>query len=201
VACASTNKTGTGLAFLRLLAAVLLALSVLPATAGEGVLVENIPANVDKAATLTVVRQALEHREWKIVGQDADSVSATISRQAIDAKIRITHGGTRLVYQESALGKNKLDHTGRWTPSTTATPDRWINYLRSDITENLMTRSASGPAAQAKGEAVAPGAGAATAAPPSAAVQRMQVLKEMYDKGLISAEEYGRKREEILKSL
>lgn len=196
------KKTMARRALSRPLAAFVLAHLAFSAFAGEGVLVESMPANVDKSTALAVVQEALKYREWTIVGQDADSVSATISRNAVDATIKIRQSGTRLVYEESARGKNKLDHTGRWTPSTITTPDRWINYLRSDITENLLARSAKGPAAQARNEAVAPRpVDAPAAAPQGGAVQRMQLLKEMYDKGLISAEEYGRKKEEILKSL
>lgn len=173
--------------------------------AAEDVLVESIPANVDKAGALAAAKDALKYREWRVTGEDADSVSATISRSNVDAKIRIKVVGTRLLYEESALGRGRLDHTGRVTPSTISTPSRWIEYLRSDTTERLMARAAA-PAATPRAAVAAPAkVDAAVAATPAASgrssVQRLQELKEMLDRNLITAEEYARKKEEILKGL
>ena len=176
------------------------------ASAEENVLIESIPANVDKAAALASVRDALKYREWTIVAEDADSISATITRQNIDARIRIAASGSRLVYQESARGKPKLDYTGRFTPTATSTPSRWINYLKSDVSEKLMAHAAAPASAVPKAAAPAVGTGSAASGSSEPAVkrsslQRLQELKEMLDKGLITADEYAHKKDEILKGL
>jgi len=128
------------------------------------------------------------------VARDADSVSATISREGTDAPIRVKLAGTQLPYDESARGKGKVDYTGRFVPSTTTTPERCISYLRSDISTGLQKRAAAGPAASANPEATAPKASGACEAPAARgnAVQRMQEVKELLDKGLIACQAAGR---------
>jgi hypothetical protein len=181
-----------------LFVSLLLALMCLEAAAAEKVLLETVPANVDRAGVLAAAREALDYRTWKVVAQDADSVTATISRNAVDAKIRIKYSGSRLLYEDSARGKGKLDYTGRVVPTVTETPERWINYLRSDITENLQKRAKESPKAT-------PGVEEAARTEPAGksgtAVARMQELKQMFDAGLITADEYAKKRAEILRDL
>jgi Tfp pilus assembly protein PilX len=152
--------------------------------AAEGVLVESIPANVDKAAAIVAAEDALKYREWKIVGEDADSVSATISRMNVDAKIRISAAGSRLAYNESGTGPSKINFTGRRVPSVVATPSRWIEYLRTDTTERLMARAAA-PLETRKTDT------------PS----KPDVAPASAPAGLITADEYGRKKDEILRGL
>lgn len=170
--------------------------------AEEGVLVERLPANIDRTAALGATRDALAKREWTLVGQDAESISAKITRAGVDAKIKIRVSGDQLRYETSATGKPKMDHTGRMTPTQTSTPSRWIGFLRGDITENLQTRVATGaktPPTSVGTEATPAAARPTAARAPS--VQRMQDLKDLFDKGLISADEYAAKRAEILKDL
>jgi hypothetical protein len=170
--------------------------------AEEKVLIEILPTNIDATTTLRFAREALEYREWTIVKQDAHSVQAKISRNAVDAKIRIYQSGNQLVYEDSARGKPKVDYTGRVVPSTTETPSRWIYYLRSDITEKLQAYVAEGAApAPAATPANAAVASNKPAHPRGNRVQRMKELKEMFDGGLISADEYARKRAQILDEL
>jgi hypothetical protein len=171
--------------------------------AEQGVLIERLPAGIDRAGALAATREALANREWTLVGQDAESISAKITRAGLDAKIRISVSGEQLRYETSATGKGRMDHTGRMTPAQMSTPSRWIGFLRTDITENLQTRVAAAAKNPPKG--VAAEAAPAGAARPTAArapsVQRMQDLKDLFDKGLISADEYAAKRAEILKDL
>jgi hypothetical protein len=172
------------------------------AGAEEKLLIDNLPANIDHATALKFAREALEYREWTIVKQDADSVQAKISRNVVDAKIRIHQNGNQLVYEDSARGRSKVDFAGRPVPSTTETPSRWIYYLRSDITEKLQAYAAeaagTAPAATAPAAKVASGK---SGSPRGNRVQRMKDLKEMFDSGLISADEYARKRAQILDEL
>jgi len=172
------------------------------AGAEEKVLIEILPGNIDSATVVKFAREALEYREWTIVRQDADSVQAKISRNLVDAKIRIHQNGNQLVYEDSARGRPKVDYAGRTVPSTIETPSRWIYYLRSDITEKLQAYAAeaasTAPAAAAPAAKVASSKSAPTR---SNRVRRMKELKEMYDGGLISADEYARKRAQILDEL
>ena len=179
-------------------------LTCFAATVGaeEKVLIEILPTNIDTTTALNFAREALEYRQWTIVKQDAESVQAKISRNLVDAKIHIYQNGNKLVYEDSARGRPKIDHTGRAVPSTTETPSRWIYYLRSDITEKLQAYVAeaagSAPAATPPTATVA---SSKPAHPRGNRVQRMKELKEMYDGGLISADEYARKRAQILDEL
>jgi Short C-terminal domain len=157
------------------------------AAAEEGVLVENIPASLDRATVLTAVRNALTYREWTIVDSFPTAVSAKISRGRTDARIRISIVENTLRYTESAVTTELSQKVTK-----TTTPSRWINYLRSDISTELQERAKTAPAKPSTKEA-SKGRGNT--------VQRMQELKQLQDSGLISAEEYERKRAEILKEL
>jgi hypothetical protein len=187
---------------LRSLLPALLAGFFMQAFAAEEVLINDVPANVDKTVALTVAREALAYREWTFVSQDADSVSAKISRAGVDANIRISHRDGKLLYDTSARGRGRLDYTGRVVPSTTTTPERWIEFLRADITEGLQKRAAM---AKSTPKPTEPPKVNVAAEPQAAkrgnATARMQELKELFDKGLISPEEHERKRAEILKDL
>jgi hypothetical protein len=193
----------------KLFATLWLACTVVPAGAQEEkILIQSLPANVDKTTALKFAREALEYREWTIVKEEADSVEAKISRNAVNAKIRIRHNGNQLVYEDSARGKAKVDFTGRTVPSITEAPARWINYLRSDITEKVQAHASAASAgapdvAPAKPPAKAPATVAAgeRARKRGNGVERMQELKEMFDRGLISADEYTRKKEQILNEM
>jgi Short C-terminal domain len=171
------------------LVALALALQLHPSAAEEGVLIENIPPGLDKATVLTVVRNALNYREWTIVDTFPSAVSARISRGRMDARIRISVVDNTLRYQESAVQTELSQKI-----SKTTTPSRWINFLRSDISEEL----------QARAKVVADSGKPAPKETPKGrgnAVQRMQELKQLHESGLITAEEYERKRAEILKEL
>jgi Short C-terminal domain len=168
------------------------------AGAAEKVLIESVPAKIEKPAVLTVVRQALQYREWTIVAQDPDSVSAKIARSGFDAEIRIRQVGDRLVYDSSARGRPKLDYTGRAGANVVETPPRWIDYLRSDIAEGLQKPPSADATATAK---LTPSVAKEQAPAQRSGVQRMQELKEMFDRGLISTDEYAQKREQILGEL
>jgi len=174
--------------------ALVLALHFAPASAEEGVLVENIPAGLDKATVLTVVRNALTYREWTIVDTFPSAISAKISRGRVDARIRISVVDKTLRYQESALTTELSTRVTK-----TSTPSRWINFLRSDITTELEAR-AKAAAAEAPSKDT-PKAGAKAGSKPPNTVQRMDELKQLLDRGLISSEEYERKKAEILKDL
>ena len=165
---------------------------------GREVLIESVPAKIEKPVVLTVVRQALQYREWTIVAQDPDSVSAKIARSGFDAEIRIRHAGDRLVYESAARGRSKLDYTGRAVANVVETPSRWIDYLRSDIAEGLQKPPSADAALTPK---LTPSVAKEQAPAQRSSVQRMQELKEMFDRGLISADEYAQKKEQILKEL
>jgi len=183
--------------------AILLLHQSAPAGAEEKILIENLPAGIETPTALTFAREALQYREWTIARQGADFVEAKISRNTIDAKIRIRHNGNQLVYEDWARGKGKVDYSGRMVPATTETPSRWIYYLRSDITEKLQKYAADPASATATASSQPPAKSVAGHATPrrASSVQRMQELKEMLDRGLISADEYARKREQILNEL
>ena len=157
-----------------------------PANAEEGVLIESVPLNLDRATVLTVVRNALTYREWTILETFPAAVTAKISRGRQEARIRIALVDHALRYKESAV---TTELSMKITKSST--PARWIDFLRSDISAELETRSKSA-ASQAPKET--PKARGST-------VQRMQELKQMLDSGLISAEDFERKKAEILKEL
>jgi hypothetical protein len=168
-----------------------LALHLAPADAEEGVLVENVPAGLDKATVLTVVRNALTYREWTIVDTFPSAISAKISRGRVDARIRISVVDKTLRYQESALTTELSTRVTK-----TSTPSRWINFLRSDITTELEARAKAGATEASSKETPKAASKASTNT-----VQRMEELKQLLDRGLISNEEYERKRAEILKDL
>jgi len=168
----------------KFLAYRLLALAVglqlpLAAIAEEGVMFENVPLALDKASALAIVRDALKFREWRITATDADSVTAKINAPRIESTIRIWLDGRVIRYRDDAINPDFI-RMGR-SDDKAFTPERWISFLREDI-----------------GAAMRPHLGSPAKQSPS---ERMTELKKLRDAGLISPEEFEKKRAEILKNL
>jgi len=201
-------RTVAGAVLARWLAAGLLGTGCAAALASGSVLVEKVPSGLDKTRVLAVVRDALQYRAWTIVPTDkAESVAAKIERSTVLARILIWQQDDKLLYEESAEdGRRAIDFRGTLLPPRKIpTPPRWIAYLRSDIAERLQSLPAGAPAAAPES---APSARSQTRpadtparAAKAGAVQRMQELKDLLDKGLISKEEYEQKRLQILSDL
>jgi hypothetical protein len=175
------NSADSGRA-LRWLGAGLLALalcSAVPARADDKLLLAELPAGVDKKALMGIVSTALIGRRWTVFDTSADSVSAKIRYSNSEARIRIFTADNVLKYVDSTEWQDSASNqAAKGTPPPL--PERWIYLLRSDISTRLDQHKR-----QAANE-------------PST---RMQRLKELLDKGLITQSEYEKKRAEIVKSL
>jgi hypothetical protein len=167
---------------LRWLGAGLLALALCGASAAraeEKLLLAELPTGVDKKALIGIISTALIGRRWTVFDASADSVSAKIRYSNYEARIRIFAADNVLKYVDSTEWQDSTSNqAAKGTPPPL--PERWIYLLRSDINARLDQHKR-----QAANE-------------PST---RMQRLKELLDKGLITQSEYEKKRAEIVKSL
>jgi len=165
---------------------VLIAAGLVAPVAGQcskGLLAEDIPAHVDGTKALDLARNALLNREWTVTGGDARSVTAKIISQNMESQIVVTVAGGQIRYDERTVSLDAMRH-GQ-TPDIQI-PARWINALRADIQDQVRSlRAAEAPAAALK----------------RAPADRMAELQRLRDAGHITAEEFERKRAEILKDL
>jgi hypothetical protein len=177
----------------RVALAILLLLFSVGASADRGVIVQRIPSALDRASALSVVKESFTKRGWTVTGADEEAVSGKYVGQNIEGRVRVFVDGETLRYEESATDLAASRHGS--VPET-RTPARWINRLRSDIGDALRLRASNTPIpAQPARASPQPGASKLTPA------DRMVELRKMRDAGLITTEEYERKRAEILKDL
>lgn len=171
---------------IRLLA--LLALFVtLNARAESQVLVPELPSTVDELQVMTIVQRALQGRSWIVTEIEPLSISATLSHQIYDAKLRIFKSGDALLYEQSAIATMTGGlNTGLKTKSDV--PSRWIEFLKSDIETQLTAVSVR----QMESEVTCSKMTAAT---------RLRDLKSLLDEKLLTDVEYEIKRAEVIKDL
>jgi hypothetical protein len=169
------------------LAALSLAAVSPSALAGRGVIVEKVPAAVDRSETLRVVQDRLQALGWTVVGQNANAVWGRYVGQNIEVRLRVFIDDGTLRYEESATD---LGAARRGAHPATSTPARWINAIRSEVDSALRARAATL-------ETSLP-----PASPPKRShTDRLEELRKMLDAGLITNEDYEKKRAEILKDL
>lgn len=163
--------------------AFLLLLSASIAYATSGVLVERVPRAIDKERALTIAESAMSRRGWTITAKDGDSIFGRYVDDNVESRIRIFMDRQTMRYEESATD---LGAARRGASTDTKTPARWINRLISDIDSSIE---------EVKDERLVP----ADSRPPAS--ERMAELRKLRDAGHITAEEFERKRLEILKDL
>jgi len=156
-----------------------------PAEAGQ-LLIGNLPGNLSNDQILRAVWSALSGRRWIVQPGSGDSINAEYTSGDTAGKLQVFLVGRDLRYLEDGTRQRS---SGR----PTSLPDNWIANLRADTSRTLMEMSAKKPPA-------AP-ANSAIAANPRTVAERLRALKELHDSGVITRDEYDKKRAEILKDL
>ena len=158
------------------LLAVLLAAFVDAAQADESSKVLLVvPAGADRYRVMLATHNAFIRRKW-VVGSDADGAVVARNRNFdVDSTLKVFLADGALRFIDSTV-----DPKG----NKAQVPERWLNYIRSDLRRSFATFEQR--------------AAAAKDADPT---ERLRRLKSMLDAGVISQAEYDAKRAEILKGL
>lgn len=167
------------------------------ASDGEAVLVEHIPLGADNWQATNIVKQAFLGRKWIIISTDTESVIAEHAvSEVYNAKIKVYRSGQSLHYTDlstrydspfDSVANTSFDEThSRIRPSTA--PKRWINNLRLDISKQFAILPDSPQIAIVNEN-------------PVTAIERLKVLKEMLDAGLITNEDFEQGKRHILQGL
>ena len=137
----------------------------------EGQVLIQVPAGADPRAVMEAAREAFAGRKWAVSGDAEGALVARIRGLDIDSTLKVFLAGDSLRY---------IDNTVERKGAKGQVPERWLNYLRSDLRRSLNRL-----------------------APPAATdpAQRLSQLKTLLDRGLITQAEYDAKRAEILKGL
>ena len=143
------------------------------------VLVGYFQAGTPRADVMQAARDALARRGWAIQTSSDEVIKARLTRRGSDAGLTIFYANGTLRYAEEG-----------------DMHEQWIDNLRSDIPRFLMNKRAASERAE-RAEAAKARAGNS----PSMNAERLRSLKQLYDSGIITREEYDRKRGEILKDL
>lgn len=117
---------------------ILLAVLAMPAIAGD-VLIERVPKASTPPVLVAVIEQAFIKRKWKVVEVTADSVTATITREAkqvIRGRMRISIDGDALVYTGTAKYRT-ASPSGGVLAYEKPLSDSWVENLRRDIALTL----------------------------------------------------------------
>jgi len=126
---------------------------------------------LDAVRVMAETRGAFERRRWQVTQGESGSLVAHLRRGDTDSTLRVflADGALRYSDRTTSRGGEKVQ-----------VPERWIGYLRSDISQAL----AALPATRAADPA-----------------ERLRTLKALLDGGMITQAEYDAKRAEILKGL
>lgn len=115
------------------LAAVLLILSSSSACASTGVLTDHVPPGATPAQVLSVVKESLQLRGWRVMKSDGSSVDAAIDQVNTSATLRIELKNNQLVYEGSAIRSNVSAPFQGMPKRPVAMPKAWIKRLSHDI--------------------------------------------------------------------
>lgn len=139
---------------------------------------------------INLIDAALRGRGWDILESNTDQVHAEASNvgRGVEAEITIFYRDGGFMYKGSAVKKTMKPGFSGNTPTVkrrpTEIPDKWLRLLRKDVGRaQASTQHHSGGAAK-----------------PDFA-SRLEKLKSLYDKGLISESEYHNKRSAILSEI
>src|SRR5690242_7380291 len=123
-----------------IVAALLVLFCVRGALAENRVLVDHVPGGATPAIVVAVCKAALTNREWKVTAVGADSIDARLNHSNADAKIRIVFKDWRVLYEGSAIITIRTGLQQQTILKKNGEiPDRWVTYLRRDISTALAT--------------------------------------------------------------
>jgi len=146
-------------------------------------LLGGIPANLESEKVMQTARSAFTARRWEVSADKDGAFTAHIRGNDAESELRVFLADGALRYTDRTT-----DRKGQ----KSKVPERWMNYVRTDLRNSLSLL-----AAREGQKPVARGGSPAESDP----VERMKKLKAMLDGGLISQAEYDAKRAEILKGL
>jgi Short C-terminal domain len=163
------------------------ALAGKPAAPPSQVLLGNIPPRLDPARVMDAVRGALAGRRWSMLPDEDSAVVARIRSGDTESTLKVFLADGALRFIDRTTFRNGAEKA--------QVPERWINYLRADLGQALAALPVRSAADEAKATPREP------ARQPGNAAERLRTLKQLLDAGLISQEEYDKKRAETLREL
>ncbi|MFT7560682.1 MAG: hypothetical protein ACI93R_002604 [Flavobacteriales bacterium] len=161
------------------------------AFAADGVLIAETSATVSQEKLLEIVRFALQKHKWKVKGVADNSVRARMDHRQLNSDIVITVAESSVSYSEKTSNKvkRKPPHKG-YKLEAGELPESWLEALRNDVKQVLLTlpsQSVSGPRLSDDNKA--------------SIMEKFKLLKKLLEQELITKDEYGAKKAELLKSL
>lgn len=109
--------------------------------AEKGVLVEHVPKAATPEVVVSVVKQAFANRGWTVTSSKPDSVEATIHREILSAKLRLSlvEGALRYDGEARRLEARGNPNNQVMANGVTDLPHNWMKNLKSDISLALST--------------------------------------------------------------
>lgn len=152
------------------------------------------PADLDAATMLRAVRMGLESRKFTILSSGEQGVvAAQFANRRITSTWKLYLDGDRLMLSDTTM---RLSRRGDETEPA-ETPAGWMNNVRADIEKAIPQAKAApadAPPQQRRVTSEQPRQAASSA-------ERLRTLKQLFDSGAITRDEYDKKRAEILRDL
>jgi hypothetical protein len=140
-----------------------------------------IPPGTTPAQVIQAARVALVGRRWVVLAGPEDVITAQLKSQRADATLIVFMTRAGLQYADEG-----------------EIPENWIANLRADIPRFVHRDTRSSQAQQIRAREAAP---SPPPRPQGSADERLRALKQLFDSGMITRQEYDQKRAEILKDL
>ena len=171
---------------MRILILLLFMLNIGTACADDEIFFLAIPSHITNEQVLSSLRAAAYKREWSVTNLENNKLRINLDHRGYRAALDFFIINKGIYYSDSTTyyEDNEDDPfaEGEWVASTV--PDRWVRYLQNDVNVLLPAAGTYNPANE-------------TAAQDDIE-SKLEGLKALYDKRLITEEEYKTKRKEII---
>ena len=168
-------------------------LNISAAHADKKIFFANIPSNATTYDAIDAVISAGLKKRWKAEELDNERVQLKLDHRGYKAELNFTFTDSQIFYVDSTMYLNDTfldedsNEEGVWEKDTA--PRNWIKYLKNHVNSYFQLNVRSKPS-QRRRQPVAE--------QPEDAETKLRKLKQLYDKDLITDEEYTLKKDMIL---
>lgn len=171
---------------MRIIITLLFIFSVNAAHADEKIFFSQIPANISTEQAIGAVKAAALRKRWSVQEMEDGILPITLDHRGYKAVLKFYFSTRNIHYSDHTTFYNETfeedvfgdQAAGEWEKSTA--PARWVNNLKNELYANFNRIPAAEPSSSEDVE------------------KKLETLKNLYDKKLITEAEYLQKKKDIM---
>ncbi len=176
---------------MKLFMTIVFLFSISTAYAGEKLQFIEVPHNIANTQVITAMKKAAVKRKWTASELADEKLQVTLNHHGYKAKLIFSFSGDHVLYEDFTTSEDsdeydsdEFDSNGKEKEESVPVPKRWLTNLRRDtlfFLERMQRRSA--PVERISAEEL---------------TSKLENLKKLYDKKLITESEYLQKKKEVM---